>query len=238
MNLSPSTFTQIGSTRLVELGHRLIQDTTDRAWHYSRDGGSGLVKGKLDVSATQDAQRVGLSFAVAPAAGDKKVKVTIGTGNASANDYQDGWLVVQSGTGAGDYYPIEGHPPITASTAGYFYLKEPIRTAGALAETNVDLIKNRWDDVVISVADQADPVVGVANVTVTASYYAWLQTWGACSVLQDETTAAGSSIVTGTGTVGAVEAFDYNSGERQIGVMGPKVAVDGGYQLVWLEIAR
>lgn len=233
--LSPSTPFEISSTQQVELGAKYAQDSTGRVWHYSKAGAGTLARGKINVAATQDAQRVNLSFAVAPAIGDKKVSVTIGTGNATANDYKDGWLVVQDGTGEGRAYPIEGHDAITASTAGWFYLKEAIDTAGALAEANVDLIKNHYDGVVVSVADQADPVVGVNNVSITATYYGWEQTWGACAILMDETLAEGSMVVVGESVVGAVQVDD-GVAESAVGQMGPQAGVDTEYQLVYLKI--
>lgn len=233
--LSPSTPFKMGSSPLVELGAKYTQDSTGRVWHYAQAGASNLSRGKLAVVATQDAQREDLSFSVAPAIGDKIVNVTIGTGNAAANDYKDGWLVVQDGTGEGRAYPIEGHDAITASTAGKFYLKEAIDTAGALAETGVDLIKNKYDDIVISVTDQADVPVGVPNVAITATYYGWVQTYGACSVLMDEAVVTGLLLTIGSGVAGAVEAQDA-AGEPIVGIMGPNAGVDTEYQLVYLTL--
>jgi hypothetical protein len=233
--LSPITPFEISATQQIELGAKYAQDSTGRVWHYSRAGAATLARGKINVAATIDAQRVNLSFASAPAVGDYSVSVTIGTGNAAANDYKDGFLVVQDGTGEGRAYPIEGHDAITASTAGKFLLKEPIDTAGALAEANVDLIKNLYDGVVVSVADQADPVVGVNNVSITATYYGMQQTWGPCSVLMDETLAVGAAFVVGTSVVGAVEAADA-AGEYNLGQMGPQAGVDTEYQLAYLRI--
>ena len=233
--LSPSLFTETGATRLVEVGFALRQDSTGRSWRYSLAGAGTLGRGKLAVSSTVDAQRVDLSFATAPAIGDKKVKVTIGTGNAAANDYRDGWLNVQDGTGEGRAYPIEGHPAITASTAGFFYLKEPIDTAGALAETNVDLQKNFYDGVVISVIDQLDPMAGVPNVAITLAEYGWVQTYGPCAVWFDEIVAIGASLTAGTSIAGSLELVDA-AGEPLVGYMMNKGSIDTEYQLVDLAI--
>lgn len=234
--LSPSTPFEISETQLIELGAKYAQDSTGRVWHYCQAGGLTLARGKINVAATVNAQRINLSFVTAPAIGDYKVSVTIGTGNATANDYKDGFLVVQDGLGEGRAYPIEGHDAITASTAGDFLLKEPIDTVSAITVTNVDLIKNLYDDIVISVADQIDPVVGVCNVELTDTYYGWVQTYGACSVWMDETVAAGSAVVLGSSVGGSVEAFDYNSGEVQLGVMGQQPGVDDEYQLLYLRL--
>ncbi len=233
--LSPSLFTETGTIRLVELGHRMVQDSTGRIWHYSKAGASNLSRGMLNVAATVNAQRINLSFTTAPTAGDKEVKVTIGTGNAAENDYRDGWLVVQDGTGEGRAYPIEGHPAITASTGGFIRLTEAIDTTGAVSEVNVDLIKNYYDGIVISVPDQADLIAGVMNVALTASYYGWAQTYGPCAVLQDEAPVNGGMLTIGTGVSGAVELLDA-SGEPMVGYIGGTAGVDTEYQLVDLQI--
>ena len=235
MSLSPSTYTEVGTTRLVELGHRYTQDSTGRSWRYAKAGASNLGRGKLTVAATVDAQRINLSMPVAPVAGAKSIKVTIGTGNAAENDYRDGWFVVQDGAGEGRSYPIEGHSAITASAAGFFKLGEPVDTLGVITEANVDLIKNFYDGVVISVTDQADLVAGVPNVAVTAAYYHWEQTWGPCSVWFDEAVANGTALTIGTGTAGQVEAVD-GAGEPLVGYVAGTAGVDTEYQLVDLQI--
>jgi len=235
--LSPSVITETGTVRLIELGHSLTEDSTGRVWKYARAGGSNIARGVMTVSADQDAQRVNLSFATAPAVGDKKASVTIGTGAASADDYQDGWLVVQDGTGEGRAYPIEGHDAITASTAGTFVLKEAIDTAGATAEVNVDLVKNRYDDIVIGPgSDNLDVATGVPTVALTTLYYGWVQTWGACSVWQDETSGVGATLVTGDETAGTVDTGA--AGDGFLGIQGPQGGVETEYQLVYLMIDR
>ena len=235
--LSPSFFTEVDTVRLVELGSKQVQDSTQRVWHFGKAAAAAeLTIGQYQVAATQDAQRIDLSFAVAPAIGDKKASVTIGTGDASENDYQDGWLVVQDGTGEGQTLPIEGHADITASTAGIFHLKEKFRIAGAVSETNVDLVKNRYDDIVESVADHADPSVGVPNVTIALSNFGWLQTWGPCAVRHDEAVTAGAAITGGDTTVGEIEV--QTAGDPFLGHQGPVAGVADEYQLVYLAIDR
>jgi hypothetical protein len=176
-----------------------------------------------------------MSFQTAPSVGDTEVKVTLGATAATANQYKDGYLVVQDGTGEGRAYAVEGHGAADASATLTVYLKEAIDTAGALSEANVDLIKNRWDDVVISVADQADPVVGVPNVAIPTTEYGWIQTGGPCAVLMDEAITAGATVTTGSSVAGAVEAKD-GAGEPIVGHMGPQAGVDTEYQLVYLSV--
>lgn len=235
--LSPVQFdSSFSATQLHPLGQGYYNPSNEgRVFHYAEVGGTTIGRGKLAVAATVDAQRIDLSFATAPAAGDSSVSVTIGTGNAAANDFKDGWLVVQDGTGEGRIYGIEGHDAITASTAGTFYLKGKIDAAGATAETNVDLIKNKYKDIVISVTDQADPVVGVPLRSATNDTFGWVQTWGPCAVWFDEAVTAGEMLTVGTGTAGQVEADDA-AGETMVGMVGSNAGVDTEYQLVFLMI--
>jgi hypothetical protein len=144
-------------------------------------------------------------------------------------------LVVQDGTGEGRAYPVEGHAAADASATLTVNLKEAIDTTGALSETNVDLIANLYKSIQISVSDQADTVVGVPLVTATASYFGWVQTWGACSVLMDETIAVGSMVVVGESVAGAVQTDD-GAGEGIVGIQGPQAGVDTEYQLVYLKL--
>ncbi|KKN14458.1 hypothetical protein LCGC14_0995800 [marine sediment metagenome] len=235
--LSPSLFTEVGTVRLVELGKSLTQDSTGRIWKFSKADSTEIARGVMTVSADQDSERDNLSFAVAPAVGDKSVKITVGTGSDSANDYRDGWMVVQDGAGEGRAYPIEGHGAITASVSNTYDLKEPIDTAGALAETGVDLLKNRYADIVIGPgSDNLDVPTGVPSVVIPASNYGYVQVWGPCSVWQDETSGVGAMLSTGDETAGTVDTLA--AGDPLIGHQGPQGGVETEYQLAYLMIDR
>ena len=224
------------STQSVSVGTR-YEDPFGRTFHYAKAGGANLDRGKIDVGATIVANHVNCSFQTAPAVGDRVIKVTLGATLATTDQYKDGWAVVQDGTGEGRAYRIEGNEAATSGGTITVYLNEAIDTAGALAETNVDFIKNRYDGVVVSVADQADPVVGVNIVAITASEFGYIQTWGPCSVLMDETVAVGSMIVVGESVVGAVQVDD-GAAESAVGQIGPQAGVDTEYQLAYLKLDR
>lgn len=237
MELSHSAVIESGSDKLGPLGQPYRQDSTGRSWRYSLAGSSDLARGKLYCSAVTNASHINLSFASAPADGARAVTVTLASAAATLNQYQDGWLNVQDGTSEGRAYPIEGHPAQATTTGDLVVdLKEAFATLGAVAESNVNLVKNRWDGVLISTNDQADAVAGVPNVAVTLAEYGWLQTYGPCAVWQDEAIAIGSGVVIGSSTAGQVEAFDYNSGEVQLGTQMANTGVIDEYQIVDLDI--
>lgn len=236
MNISPLDIHNTETTQSSEVGTVYRIDSVGKSYRYAENGGTAAGAGKLMVAATQTANHVNLSFASAPAAGDNYVSVTLGATAATAGDYANGQLVVQDGTGEGIAYDIEGHPAADASASLRVDLKKEITVAGAVSETNVDLVKNLWKDVVISVTDQADPIAGVFNVAVAANAYGMIQTWGPAAVWQDEANAVGASLTTGTGVAGQVETVDA-AGEHSLGQMGTQVGVATEYQLVFLQIA-
>jgi hypothetical protein len=234
--LAPIEISNTSSTQQMSVGQRYRDPRGEgRTFYYSLAGGTTLARGKINVAATIAGNHVNLNFQTAPAIGDTDVSVTLGGTLTTADMYKDGWLVVQDGTGEGRAYHIEGHPAADASATQTLTLSEQIDTAGALSEANVDLIKNKYDSVVVSVADQADPVVGVNLVSITNAEYGWQQTWGACSVLQDETVAVGSMVVVGESVVGAIQVDD-GAAEPAVGQIGPQAGVDTEYQLAYLKI--
>ncbi len=237
MDISHSTMFESGSTKLGPIGQAHRQDSTGRSWRYSLAGAGNLARGKLACSAVTITSHINLSFASAPADGARAVTVTLASAAATANQYQDGWLNVQDGTSEGRAYPIEGHPAQTSTTGDLVVdLKEAFATLGAVSESNVNLVKNRWAGVLISTNDQDDAVAGVPNVAITLAEYGWLQTYGPCAVWQDETTTIGAAVVIGSSTAGQVEEFDFNSGEVQLGVQMANTGVIDEYQIVDLDI--
>jgi len=213
----------------------VYRDSVGRCFVYSKAGASNLAQGKVTVSDNVVANHVNMSFAVAPTAGDTKISITLGATAATADQYKDGWMVVNDGTGEGRLYPIGGN--LSAGSAGTIvvYLKEAIATTGALSQANVDLRASKWNGNVISATDQADCPTGVPMVAVTAAYYYWSQTGGPASVLADEPLDPVGSIVTiGSSVAGSVEELDAVA-EPVIGEV-MVVGVDTEYPMINLQI--
>lgn len=225
----------ISSVKQHQLGQRHT-DPYGRVFAYCRAGAVALVRGKLSVASTVVANHVNMSWETAPAKGDKTVTLTLGATAATADQYKDGMLVVNDGTGEGRLYPIDGN--LAADSAGTItvYLSEAIDTAGALAEANVDLLTGKYNGVVISATDQADAPVGVPIVAVTEAYYFWAQSAGPCAVLADETlTPVGARVTIGSAVAGSVEMQDAVA-EPIIGEVMQQAGVDTEYPAINLMI--
>ncbi|MCP3681666.1 MAG: hypothetical protein GY861_03155 [bacterium] len=221
--------------------HKLGDRYTDpfgRTFIYCKAGSTALVRGKLTVAPDVVGNHTNMSFAVAPAIGDKKVQVTLGGTAATADQYKDGWFIVQDGTGEGRAYPIEGNLA-QATTTGTctIYLYEAIDTAGALSESNCDLLAGKWNGTVISNPDQDDAPTGVPLVAVTEAYYYWSQVLGPCATLIDETaTPVGGVLTIGSSVSGAVEEIDLIA-EPLVGEVVQQAGVDTEYTMINLQIA-
>lgn len=203
-----------------------------RCFRYSKAGGSNLAIGKLAVAATQVADDENLACA-ATAVGATQVTVTLGASAVTANQYAQGYFIVNDVDGEGQTIQISGHPAASALATLVVTLKEPLQVA-LTANSQASLVKNMWADVVISATDQADLAVGVPNVGITTAQFGWLQTKGVCSVLADENVTAGLALTIGTGVAGAVEAYD-GAGEQIIGVAHTAL-VDTEYRSAYLMI--
>ena len=162
---------------------------------------------------------------------------------ATAEQYKDGWLVNQDGTGEGRIYRIEGHEAQTSTTGTLeVFLAERIDIAMAISETNVDLTYNKYDELrPQDSTTQTFIPVGVPMMVggLGASEFGYIQTWGPCAVWQDEATAnLGEQLTFGAGTgTGQLEGRDAVT-EPLFAVSGPAASVADEYQLVYITISR
>lgn len=232
LSLTNQDARKINSSRLHVLGS--IAETADgRVYRYSLAGGTALAPGKIDVAATVNSDATNKTIARTVAAGAYEIVFDAG-GTIVADAYKDGYLTINDATGEGISYAVAGNTGVTGAGEITVTLKEPIVVGLTIDVSEATLTKNPWDSVVISVADQLDMAVGIANNAVTASYYGWVQTRGVCSALADESYAIGQALTIGSSVVGALEAADA-SGEQVVGC-AIVAGVDTEYREVFLTI--
>ncbi len=138
----------------------------------------------------------------------------ITTADLVANDYAEGYLYFNFGTGLGHTFKIRSHDGIDASgtsTAKVVRLYDPIVVA-AVNTTEISFARNMQHRVIASTTAEEEACVGVAPIAVTASgamatdvtatpidittYYFWAQTWGPCAVEVDDTAVASGEALT------------------------------------------
>lgn len=193
-----------------QLGEKMY--TSDgRAFRYVKAGGTALVAGTVVQSAVEDTNDESVLMAVA-AIGATSV-TSADTITVTADQYAGGYMITtgEGGTGNGLIYRIKSHPAATAAVCT-FTLEDPLQVAIS-ALTQVDLVANPYNGVLINPTTATGTVVGVAVNNITASYYGWVQCEGVAPVLADASGACtvGAIVTASNQTAGAVEDGDTDT---------------------------
>ncbi len=233
MQITPSDARKTSTTKNGVLLGTAAVTRDKKVYVWSKAGGTILATGKLTVNSDVDANVVNKTVARTVAAGATQVVVDA-AGAITADAYADGYLTVSDATGEGHSYLIVGNTSTSGAAEMTVTLAEPLVEGLTVDVSEVTLLKNVNDSVVISATDQADLAVGVPNTAVAVGSYFWNQVYGDCSVLADEAVTKGLALTIGTGVAGAVEAHDA-AGEQMIGV-AHEALVDTEYRAVKLTI--
>lgn len=190
------------STAKHPVGTRM-QLADGRVYYYAKADASGLTKALLCMSPAVTANHNNQAVAAAAAAGTKSVSCTLGATACTADQYAEGYLVINDAAGEGHYYKIKSHGTSTAgSEAITVTLYDPIQVA-LTTSSEYTLVPNPFMGITNTATEENSPA-GVPMMAVTASYYAWVQTWGVCSVLRKDTTALGAQLIPASTSGGVV----------------------------------
>ena len=202
---SPSDLRSNSAVQECDLGTKVV--TKDgRAFRYVKAGGTTLVIGTLLDGPATVAHATNIAVAAAAAIGASSVTVTLGATAVVKNQYAGGVLVVNDEAGEGYTYTIKSHPAADASASLVVTLddNETIKIA-LTTSSEVTLIPNQYNGVVIHAQSEAGASVGVCVYPITTLYYGWIQTRGPVSVLHDGSPAEiGEGISASTTTDGCV----------------------------------
>lgn len=225
----------VSSTKLHTLG--AIRETEDgRRFRYGKAGAT-MVAGGATQAAAATANHVAQqqTSGAANAVGSTNVTVYVGATAVTANQYDDGYLVVyRAGSGtAGLYYPIASH---TTSSAGSetitVTLKEPLKLA-TYTNDYFSLFCNPWSAVAVG-TDVAVFPTGMAMYAASSGQYLWFQTGGFCTQKGGDTAAVGMMMTTGTTDYTTLTMAAYTS--PQIGAIYSTAAVSGYFTPIFLTI--
>lgn len=199
---------ETSATRREHLGALRIDDI-GRKFRYAKAGAVALAAGYPQISLAPVANHSALTPSVAAAIGDTTVYITLGGTAATADYYEDGYLVVAAGTGIGHMYRIDSNEAQTA-TAGVvtIHLAEPIRVAWLVADTKIDLVNSIFRSLVVSTA-VTDFVAGVSVTVVPINHYFWIQTGGPAPCIAT-TEAHGTQLAAGAAVGIEITAWTDN----------------------------
>lgn len=219
------------STPEIDLGARA--ETADgRVFRYVKAGASALVAGYLYQAPAQITNHQDLT-PTAASVGATSVTVTLGATAATANQYAGGKLIVTVDTGAGYQYEIESNPAADASGSLTLTLKDPLIEA-IDATTNIDLVPNPYNGVIIGAATPTSCLLGVAVSDITANYYGWIQTGGNAVCRNDAAGAitVGTNVCGSNAVAGAIEASTGTQPTVGIAVTGIAASEFGQVKLI------
>lgn len=195
------------------------------------------VTGDCYSSAGQDAQFEAMALQANAAIGATSISITIGTTSVAANDFDEGYLMVASGTGVGQSSKIVSHGTGTSGQTVVFVIEDALKVAlTTTGSSTLTVIKNPYDDVIIQAATPVAQTAGIASFAILAGEFGWLQTGGPAACLFDASVNAVDTLgVAGsTTTEGAVRVAA--AGSEVIGNSMQVVTVDGEVAPVFLTI--
>jgi len=212
--LAQSIYEQ-SSTKRYPLG-TLIELADGRVFVYSQAGASALAAGLLTTYLTTYTHED--TVTVAHPVGTRVVTVT-GAG-VTANQYEDGYLVVTEGAGSGEMYQIKKNAAADGSNLVQVTLYDGIATAWVTSTTDVDLCENPYKAQVVNPVDAQQKPTTIPPIPVTAAYYYWGQVWGVapliltmatCGLELDEKVITASTSTAGEGVIAASPAAAQNN---------------------------
>ena len=208
-----------------------------RTFRYALAGASTVNPGKLGLAPVPKANHAN-NTAIASAAGTLTPTFTIGATAVVANEYTEGYLVINVTPDVARTYKISYLGAVTSAGTANPTLFEPIVTAWTTA-TRVSLVHNAYANVVES-ASATRRAAGVPLVSATAAAYYYAQTRGVTGVLADQAIALGSRISASPSVAGAVVADNGTYGTALIttplGSASIMAGVDTEYRPMFLTI--
>ena len=212
-----------------------------REFKYVLNGSGAITSGKLTSSAAMIGNHDMDLTTAAASVGDTSITVTLGGTAATKDQYADGYIYTNDGTGEGQIYRIASNPAAdsSATLAVTLASNDPVNVA--LDSTTLSgLAVNPYSGIVVSPTSVTNRTLGVTATDIAANAYGFVQTKGLASVLVSGTVVAGEPLrVAGATTAGAAMALDRDGSgenEQEIGVVHNVVAVSTDYCLAFLNI--
>jgi hypothetical protein len=223
----------VSTVQQVKLGARVF-DEDGNQYTYCKVGASQVNHGLLTTSEATVANHTNIALAADAAVGAMQVSVTLGATAAVQDQYTEGYVVLNAGTGSGYRYAVKGHYAANASATLVLYLQEPLVAAVTAASTKASLYKNPCKDVIVTTTLGKNP--GVSLVDLPAANFGWLQTKGLAPVLAQGAVTKDFAVIQSTTTAGAI-AVQAAATDDTVGIAN-EALVSGEYRLVTLNIEK
>ena len=202
-----------------------------------------MVPGDVEQAAAALATSENLAPDADQAIGDRIITFTHGAATTVINLFAEGYATVSVTPGGGDIYKIASHAALTNATAGDVVNLAPgqaLRRAITTAASKIDLSRHPYAGAIeVPVTTITGVPVGVAVSAITSGGFGWLQTRGACGVLQDSTAVVGTETVVPSAVAGAAGPYTAVAANSAIEIPIGQVlvvAADTAFSTVFLTI--
>ena len=149
------------------------------------------------------------------------VTVTLGATALAANQYQGGFLIVNSGAGIGQTLRIASNPAALASATGVVITLEDAPNTALTTASVVSLVPAHGANVIEAPTTLTNAVVGVALYPIAPSMYGFLVSKGLVAAVSDASVASvGEPISPSSTTAGTVTLTTASSTDVTKAVIG------------------
>lgn len=205
----PSGFNPTGgiTAGMTRLGDWL-RTRDGRTFRFGRVGAVAAVAGSLYQASAPVANHLAQTPAAAAIGATAVTITTLGATAATANQYAEGFLYVDTTPGNGIAYGINSHLANAGSALLVVNLEkdDPIQIA-LTTSSRIGLLANPYADVIVTPTTKTSVCIGVPLVAAAIGAYAWFQTWGPCPVLINGTPAVSAPVINSATTAGAVDVW-------------------------------
>ena len=207
-----------------------VRHDGQRSFRYAKAGAGALTAGNLNLMPALSAYHVIEAITAAVPIGTLQLTLTVSAGAAILeNALKGGYFQIETGTGGGHQYMIDGNSAITSSgTTIYIALEEPGIQVALDTTSRFNLAASPQYMVVETATDEA-PAGGVPLVDVPIAYYFWNQVSGVAMVLQSDSAAVGTTMIVHAGAGACVSTGWSDVDVPVIGVKVSAAAVGGTY---------
>lgn len=207
-------------------------------FRYVKAGAADLVAGNVLQSPAIVPNHLALTPSAA-AIGALTIVATLGATLATANQYAEGYVQIDTTPGNGYTYRVTGHAAVASSGVITATLdsSDPVQVA-LTASSRVGFVQNKYAGVIqFPVTTATGTVAGVAVTPIPTTKYGWVKTKGLASVLISGTPALGAMVMTPSATAGsAIILTTTNLVVAQLVGRMAQIGVDGKNNFVDLDI--
>jgi len=240
--LAADPFAQ-GTTKLFPLGTKLVYG--QRTFRYAFMNGA-VTAGKLLQQAPHVANHINMTITNADAdgatfshaVGSTTISVETNGTNLVANEFADGYLLVNDQEGEGQLLRIKSHPAHVHGTdpTAIFTTYDPLTTAIVKNSSQVSAHHNVYNHVIIAPTAETGAVVGATIIDMADDNYGWVQTNGPAGLLAGATMVLGHKFMRSDGTAGAVMPDNGDDLTPQLGQVMAGGVVSTEYVLGYLNV--